>query len=154
METYTLEPFGSEPIVGQERRVENGPLALRLYAVGPEEITAVARRLQARAERAHARPLAQNIEALHQVGTLWSDPTYPLRQEAMQVLPFLTNLSPEAVEHELSELCGLLRRGTLVEWIEQELGDFEILESWVGLWMCPAPAAAAGLLWGPRGGVR
>ena len=131
MDTYTLEPFGSEAIARQERWLEKGPFALRLYTVGPEQIADVTCRLKARSERAHARPLVQNIEALHQVGTLWSNPTYPLRQEAMKVLPSLTNLSPETVEHVLDELGGLLRRETLVEWIERELSDFEILESWV-----------------------
>jgi len=131
METYTLEPFSSEAITGQERWVEKGPFALRLYAIGADEIADVAHRLKTQTERAHARPLTQNIEALHRVGTLWSNPIYPLRQEATKVLPSLTNLSPETVEHVLDKLLGLLRRETLVEWIERELGDSEILESWV-----------------------
>jgi hypothetical protein len=131
MEIYYLEPFGSEPIVGQERQVEIGPFALRRYAVGPEEVAAEASRLKARTEHAHVRPLARSIEALHQVGALWSDPTYPLRQEAMKVLPYLTNLSPEVVEHELDEMCVLLHRKMLVKWIERELGDFDIMESWI-----------------------
>lgn len=131
METYTLEPFGNEPIVGQEQWIEKKPFALRLYAVGPEEIADVARQLKAQAERAHKRPLVRNIEVLHQVGKLWSDPAYPLRQEAMKVLPTLTDLSPEIVEHELDEMCRLFRRETLMQWIELELGGPEILESWV-----------------------
>lgn len=128
---YILEPFGAEPLAGEERWIERGPLALRLDSVGPEEISQVACRLKAQNEDAHQRPLMENVEALHQVGQLWSDPDYPLRQEALEVLPILTNLSAAMVEHELEEMCHILQRDTLLQWIELELDSLDIMESWV-----------------------
>jgi len=131
METYTLRPFGLESTRGREQWVEREPFAFRLYSVLPEEVAAVAGRLKVQGERSHMRPLAKNIEALHQLGLLWSNPTFPPRQEALKVLPSLTHLSPSMVQHEMEELCRLLRRETLWDWIERELGSRELMESWV-----------------------
>ncbi|MDH7500699.1 MAG: acyl-CoA reductase, partial [candidate division NC10 bacterium] len=131
METYSLQPFGLEATSGQEQWVEKEPFAFRLYSVSPQEVEAVAARLKAQAAAAQRRPLAQNIEALHQLGLLWSDPTYPLRQEAWKVLPSLTHLSPAMVQQEMGELCRLLRREILWEWVERELGSRQTMDSWV-----------------------
>lgn len=130
-QTYTLKPFGLEASHGQELWMEHGPLALRLVAVSPEEIAGVASRLKRQVEHAHARPLAQNIEALRQVGLLWSNHSYPPRQEALAVLPALTHLSPSMVEAEMGELCRLLRPETLYRWMERELGTSSVMESWL-----------------------
>ncbi len=131
METYILDPFGLDSIRGEECQIaEHGPIAFRLYAALPEEITRVAVRLKALNEPAHARPLARSIEALHQAGLLWSDPSYPPRQEALKVLPILSHLSLAMVEHEMEEMCRLLHRENLYRWIERELGDSQTMESW------------------------
>ena len=129
--TYILEPFGLEASHGQELWMEHGPLALRLVAVSPEEIAGVASRLKRQVEHAHARPLAQNIEALRQVGLLWSNHSYQPRQDALAVLPALTHLSPSMVEAEMGELCRLLRPETLYRWMERELGTSSVMESWL-----------------------
>lgn len=130
METYSLQPFGLDATKGPEQLVEKDPFSFRLCAVLPDEVAAVAARLGALALGRHA-PLERSIAALDRVGRLWSDPGYPPRQEALRVLPALTHLSPEMVERELAELCQLLRRDTLWEWVERELGSRRIMDSWV-----------------------
>jgi hypothetical protein len=130
METYVLEPFGLDSTRGEECQIDHGPIAFRLLAVLPEEIIRVAARLKALNEPAHARPLGRNIEVLHQVGLLWSDLSYPPRQEALKVLPLLSHLSLAMVEREMEEMCRLLHRENLYRWIERELGDPQVMEAW------------------------
>lgn len=139
METFSLLPFGLEATSGPEQWVEleKGPFAFRLYSVLPDEIAAAAARLKVQAGDARHNPLKKNIEALDQLGLLWSDPTYPPRQEAMKVLPALTHLSPSMVEHEMEELCRLLCRETLWEWVERELGSRQAMDTWVEKDSCP-----------------
>jgi hypothetical protein len=131
MEKYALLPFGLEATSGPEQWVEQETFALRLHAVLPDEVAALAARLAAEAGAARHRPLERNIEALHRLSLLWSDPSHPLRQEALRVLPALTHLSPSMVEHEMAELCRLLRRETLWEWVERELGSRQAMDAWV-----------------------
>jgi Acyl-CoA reductase (LuxC) len=127
MERISILPFGLDAASGPQQRVEHETFALQLNAASPDEIAAVAARLAARAGGAD---LERNIEALHQLGLLWSDPSYPLRQEALTILPALTHLSPAMVEHEMEELCRLLHRDLLWEWIERELGSRQAMEAW------------------------
>ncbi|MHA1819722.1 MAG: acyl-CoA reductase [Promethearchaeota archaeon] len=106
-------------------------LKLHYPVFNKEEVLDIAEKLSMRRRRAHDRPIDDVIDIMHQVGDLWSNPSYDLRKEALEVISITTGQSKNLCALELDGNLQMWNRRIIEAYLNKELGGKQFLEDWV-----------------------
>lgn len=123
-----------------------GGVALRMPVVTPDLIDLVAGRLLENQEAYLAgRPVMDIVAALGRVSARWSDPDYPLRREAEQLIPAITGYAPAMVRRGLKEYLKTFRHDRLLRFLAQDFDNPLVLDGFQ-----PSRAGGRSRAYGPR----
>lgn len=106
-----------------------GAVDLRMPVVTPALVDLVCRRLlQAQVDCLAERPVMEIVEVLGRVVAKWSDPDYPLRRQAEELLPTVTGYSPDMVRRGLKDYLKTFRRDRLLRFLAQDFDNPLVLD--------------------------
>lgn len=127
----------------EEYTVRDVPLGAP--APTPALVTTLTARLRD-AQRVHLadRPVMDIVDVLGRVQTLWSDPEYPLRRTAEDLLPRLSGYAPLHVRRTLRDYLATFRRDRLLRFLAQDFPDPGVLDGFR-----PSPAGGRRRARGP-----
>lgn len=104
-------------------------ISLDLICSEEDEIAAEIERLRANRAKAHELPLQDTLDLLDQCGKKWLDRDYS--RTHVEILSHILNQSMELVTYELESSMQMLLKENLEKIVTEELGNSEILDSWV-----------------------
>lgn len=123
-----------------------GGVPLRMPVVTPDLIDRVAARLLEN-QRAYLadRPVMEIVAAVGRAADRWSDPGYPLRRQAEQLIPAITGYAPEMVRRGLKEYLKTFRQDRLLRFLAQDFDNPLVLDGFQ-----PSRAGGRSRAYGPR----
>jgi len=128
MKGYFLSDVSLSNVSLKEKKIEIRGLSIEWPILSPASIGQISETL------AHARtalqkiPIATIIDAIAATSEQFLDPHHAVRQEAEYVLPKITGASQPMVSLTLNHLFENLTRSTLIQLLEEELGDRTCLD--------------------------
>jgi hypothetical protein len=123
-----------------------GGVTLRMPVVTPELLDRVAALLLEN-QRAYLadRPVMEIVAALGRTADRWSDPGYPLRRQAEELIPAITGYAPEMVRRGLKEYLKTFRQDRLLRFLAQDFDNPLVLDGFQ-----PSRAGGRTRAYGPR----
>lgn len=106
-----------------------GSLQIQLNLAGEEEILASIEKLNANKLTAHDISTERNLEIMDKCARLWLDREYS--KPHIEILAKITNQSEELVRYEIEGTMQMLLKDNMSLTIKEELGDLNLLDSWV-----------------------
>lgn len=86
-----------------------------------DEVRTICQKAEIQKEKMASFPLAQTLTLIDHLGKKWSDPNYPLRLVAMEMLPMVTGYSREMLSLAFNELSTLFQSSLMQKKIHTEL---------------------------------
>jgi len=103
---------------------QGADLVLRVPALTTTELTTVLNTITAARDAYLADlPVLEIVARLDKAVGLWSDPSFPQRQQAEALLPSITGYSPTMIREGLTALLRGLGRESLLQCLTAEFGD-------------------------------
>jgi hypothetical protein len=87
--------------------------------------------LRAQHRKAAERPVAEALAVLDSVNTRWADPSSLERKEADELLAATAGYPREVIRPALDHLFSGLRAAQLTASLAEELGDGQVLDTWI-----------------------
>ena len=123
-----------------------GTVTLRMPVMTPDLIGRVAvGLLDAQRTYLAAMPVMDIVATLGRVAARWSNPDYPLRRQAEQLIPVITGYAPEMVRRGLKDYLKTFRHDRLLRFLTQDFDNPLVLDGFQ-----PARAGGRSRAFGPR----
>ena len=123
-----------------------GGTTLRTPVVTPELIDTVARRLlDAQAIYLSERPVMDIVDSVARACAKWSNPEYPLRRQAEELIPAITGYAPDMVRRGLKDYVKTFRRDRLLRFLAQDFENPLVLDGFQ-----PVRGGGRSRAYGPR----
>jgi hypothetical protein len=123
-----------------------GGVHLRMPVVTPDLIDLTALRL-VEAQNVHLaeRPVMDIVDAIARACAKWSDPGYPLRRQAEELVPAITGYAPDMVRRGLKDYLRTFRHERLLRFLGQDFENPLVLDGFQ-----PTRAGGRSRAYGPR----
>ncbi len=104
-------------------------LELELVTASEAELTDEIARLNSNRKKTHDITVEKTIDILDKCAKLWLDDNY--MEKHLDILSRIVNQSRELVKKELKGSLSMLLRENTEKMIKEELGDLQVMDSWV-----------------------
>ncbi|OOM76270.1 acyl-CoA reductase (LuxC) [Clostridium puniceum] len=102
---------------------------LELICAEEDEIVNELKRLKTNTSKVHEIPVNDTLELLDKCGRLWLNRDYSRKH--IEILSHILNQSKELVTYELESTMHALLKENMKTIIEDELGNYDILDKWI-----------------------
>lgn len=128
---FIFKSVYSEKVTLERIKRQDDVLEIEFPIFDKKDVLEIAEKIVLKKRRAHDRQIDDVLDVIDQVGSLWRNPNYDLRKEALEVLPMMTGQSKELCEIELMGTLILWNRKTAEAQLFGEIGGKQYLEEWI-----------------------
>ncbi len=128
---FIFKSIFSENTTKEEIKRQDDILEIEFPVFNKNQVLKTAETLALKKRRAHDRDIDDVLDFIDQLGSLWRDPFYDLRKEALEVLPMITGQSKKLIEIELMATLMMCNKKITEAQLLGEIGGKRYLEDWI-----------------------